>query len=127
MKQLLSWVRAIFGEASIDCQVTSSVKSFGILSRILTMNTMCQKVLAIQHLPLSAEMAMPTQLRIVCCHFIAELEPLDVLADFHDNPARLVAGDYRHCRVEAAIMGVEVGSADSTRFDYIPVSFVPYT
>jgi hypothetical protein len=91
------------------------------------MNTMCQKVLAIQHLPLSAEMAIPTQLRIVCRHLIAKLKPLDVLTDFHDNPARLVAGDYRHCRVEVAIMDVEVGSADSTRFDYIPISFVPHT
>jgi hypothetical protein len=72
-------------------------------------------------------MAIPTQLRIVCRHLIAELKPLDVLADFHNNPARLVAGDYRHCRVEVAIMDVEVGSADSTRFDYIPISFVPYT
>lgn len=59
-----------------------------------TVNTMCEKVLAVQKLALSAIMAVPAKLGVVCCNLVAKLEPLYMLSNLDNDSARLVASNH---------------------------------
>ena len=81
------------------------------------MYSMGQKVLAIQQLAFSAVMAISTELRVICCDFVSNLETLYQVADLNNNAAGLVSRDYRHGGIKIAVVNVQVRAADTARFD----------
>lgn len=82
------------------------------------MYTMSFEVLAVEQLALSTVMAIPAKLRIIRRDLVANLEALHRLADLDNDAAGLVSCHHRHCRVEIAIVDVQVGPTDAARLDY---------
>lgn len=109
---------AVLCKSAIDCFLISSTLAHTQDKEIgqRTMNAVGGKILAVQQFSFTAEMAVSTEFRVVCCNFIANGEAFDRFADLDDDPACFVTSDHGHLGVEVAVMNVEVCSADTTGF-----------